>query len=215
MVDLYVGPDQELYRIHKQALCSRIPYFSSMFSSSSSFREAVEATARFPEDTPESFDILLEWVYQGRLRKLASINEEGKRNYDPYALYILLDKLRLPALMDHLADMIVEHHRAINKSVSPRTIAKIYQNTSPNCPLRKYCLQRLYNSIAHPHPGQEYNPRWKVMLLENEELLDDYLKLQHAHADKLFSRHVPGAAPRCEYHSHGVGETCTVDQDQT
>ncbi|RDW91928.1 hypothetical protein BP5796_01322 [Coleophoma crateriformis] len=209
MVDLYVGTDQELFRIHKQVLCRRIPYFSSMFSSS--FREAEEATAQFPEDRAESFDILLEWVYLGRLRKLVSIDEDGKRNYDPYALYILLDKLRLPNLMDHLADMIIEHHRTTNKSISPRTIVNIYQNTSPGCPLRKYCLQRLQNSIAHPHPGGGYNPRWKVILRDNEDLLDDYLKLQHLHANKPFSRLATGTSP-CEYHSHGVEEMCTVGQ---
>jgi hypothetical protein len=61
MVDLFVGePDPKLYRVHK-ILCQKIPYFKKMFESN--FKEVNENRAKFPEDTQESFDLLLEWVY--------------------------------------------------------------------------------------------------------------------------------------------------------
>ncbi|KAE8443675.1 hypothetical protein EG329_001447 [Mollisiaceae sp. DMI_Dod_QoI] len=58
MVDIYVGPEEEPFRVHKQKLCRRIPYFDKMFNGQ--FKEASENVGRLPEDDPAAFDVLME-----------------------------------------------------------------------------------------------------------------------------------------------------------
>ncbi|KAH6669007.1 hypothetical protein B0J14DRAFT_488300 [Halenospora varia] len=56
MVDLFVGP--EIFRVHKALFCQRVPYFSTMFQGG--FKEASDSQATFPEDSSESFSLLIE-----------------------------------------------------------------------------------------------------------------------------------------------------------
>jgi hypothetical protein len=74
----------------------------------SSFQEASSNSATFPEDTTESFDLLLEWIYHNSVRPLkASKTTEIKCEYslNCYAFYNLARKLCLPHLQDHIIDV--------------------------------------------------------------------------------------------------------------
>lgn len=68
MVELKVGTNDQIRRftVHKKLLCDKIPYFQIMFGGP--WKEANEYAATFPEEDPESFDLLLSWVYSGTLR---------------------------------------------------------------------------------------------------------------------------------------------------
>lgn len=68
-VKLKVGPTTEkekVFTVHKKRLCEKIPYFNTMFNGG--WKESTEQIASFPEDTFDSFDVLLEWVYSDQLR---------------------------------------------------------------------------------------------------------------------------------------------------
>jgi hypothetical protein len=58
MVDIYVGPKERLFRVHKALLCKKVPYFDKMFNGE--FREASQNVAKFPDDHPAAFDRLLQ-----------------------------------------------------------------------------------------------------------------------------------------------------------
>jgi len=51
IVELYVGPQNKLFRVYKKLLCDRVPYFNRMFNGN--FQEATEGKATFPDDSPE------------------------------------------------------------------------------------------------------------------------------------------------------------------
>ncbi|EMR87961.1 hypothetical protein BcDW1_3324 [Botrytis cinerea BcDW1] len=58
IVDIHVGPQTKLFRIHRGILCDKVPYFQKMFSSG--FVEGLEGKAFFPEDDPNTF--ISSWV---------------------------------------------------------------------------------------------------------------------------------------------------------
>ena len=58
IVDIHVGPQKKLFRIHRGILCDKVPYFQKMFSSG--FVEGLEGKAFFPEDDPNTF--ISSWV---------------------------------------------------------------------------------------------------------------------------------------------------------
>jgi hypothetical protein len=116
MVDLYIGPNKVHFCVHKELLCDKIPYFDKMFRG---HFEATMNSATFPEDTPESFDLLVEWVYSGSIRPLvATTPEPGSRRYPQGALsylftqfYGLASKIRMPELMDKIMDYLHDLER--------------------------------------------------------------------------------------------------------
>lgn len=106
MVDLFVGsPEPQLFRVHKKIICEKIPYFKTMFESG--FKEALENKATFPEDDPEVFDNLIQWVYTdqlgGPILAIPNIRNTSR-------LYVLFDKICLPGLKDELLDIVRSSH---------------------------------------------------------------------------------------------------------
>lgn len=67
IVTLYVGTDEQKFIAYKDVLCNKVPYFDKMFNGG--FEEANTLIARFPEDDPKPFDLMLGWVYEGTLPK--------------------------------------------------------------------------------------------------------------------------------------------------
>jgi hypothetical protein len=71
-----------------------------------------ENTAEFPGYNPESFEVLLNWVYTGKLSQLVApeIEEEISTGAPAcsrctFEMYALAEKLRLTQLMDQAMDL--------------------------------------------------------------------------------------------------------------
>jgi len=61
-----IGLIQLTFAVHKKLLCSKIRCFRSMFEGA--WNESGESQALFPEDSVESFDLLITWLYTGTIR---------------------------------------------------------------------------------------------------------------------------------------------------
>ncbi|TGO60642.1 hypothetical protein BOTNAR_0142g00130 [Botryotinia narcissicola] len=111
MVDLFVGSDKKLIRVHKGILCRKIPYFDKMFNGP--WVESASNSATFPDDTFESFDMLIGWVYSGRLSQLSHQEDYERFTRGWRRLYLICEKLCLSRLMDELLDNLRDAQRVI------------------------------------------------------------------------------------------------------
>lgn len=146
MVNIYVGEGETKrpFAVHKNVICDKMEYFAKIFRGE--FEEAKTSVATFPEDDPDSFDLLLSWVYEGSLRELVNIAAGGEGethtlNWGPCRLYALAEKLCLPELMDEAIDAYRQYNkygRALS-NVSAVTIG--YQLTSSGSLYPKYLAQ--------------------------------------------------------------------------
>lgn len=48
MVELLIGPHEHSFLVHKELLCTKIPYFDKMFKGG--WEESAQSMAKFPED---------------------------------------------------------------------------------------------------------------------------------------------------------------------
>lgn len=115
MVDILVGPDKKLFRVHKSFLCDRIPHFDIMFNGG--WKESKEQIAEFPDDDPAAFDLLIEWVYNpdpGQLRQLFSYKDlekgQSPASWDAVSFYSLAKKLLLSDLQDLIMSALIRYH---------------------------------------------------------------------------------------------------------
>jgi hypothetical protein len=131
MVDLYVGPAKEHFHVHRAAICTKIPYFEKMFRDGG-FAESYTKSATFAEDDPESFDLLLGWVYHDSI-KVPAVKTDGEDDpelsWKPNSLYRLAEKICLPQLQDQVVDMVRESDRQTCCLPSTDTMLQAYSET--------------------------------------------------------------------------------------
>lgn len=131
-MDICVGPEGEeiLFRVHKQIICGKIPYFDKMFNGG--FQEAKERVAKLPEDDPASFDVLIEWVYSPnpqqirQLEQVKTSDDAGAASWNVLSLYSLLEKLCLPDLQDLVMDAFIKYQRKVNVGKSHHSHKILY-----------------------------------------------------------------------------------------
>ena len=210
MVDLYVGPDKEHFRVHKAVLCSEIPYFDKMFNGG--FSEASSNTATFPEDHGKAFDLLLGWVYGGDL----IVTEEETRGDNPIMgslieLSKLAHKLCLPPLEDRVVDMVRNIYRSRYAWPKSSRFLMVYSTLRESCGMRKY--------FAHcfAYLTLETNEHWPISgdegladaMIKSVDLTQDVLTILRASGGKVSS---PNEVPDCNFHYHAEGEPCYKDK---
>lgn len=209
MVDLYVGPEEEHFRVHKEKLCSRIPYFEKMFNGQ--FKKASDNIAKFPEDNAAAFDVLMEWVYSYDIRHIRDLVDEGTDDesdpsWDAVEFYSLAEKFCLPSLQDTIMNVIVRFHKSWDELPSPDFVDRAYSRTSAGSPLSKYCARAIYyimdNGIEDGWPTEAL----QKLFQEHPTFSFDYITLQRGD-----SAYHPATATRCTFHVHGEGEPCVDD----
>ena len=61
LVDVYVSKEEAHCRLHKKLLCARSPFFRAAFTGL--LKEAQSSTIKLPEDSVETFNVVVAWMY--------------------------------------------------------------------------------------------------------------------------------------------------------
>ncbi|KAF7863070.1 hypothetical protein EAF04_007153 [Stromatinia cepivora] len=211
-VDIYVGPEKKLFRIHRGILCDKVPYFQKMFSSG--FIEGLEGKVFFPEDSPQSFDIFYGWVYLGTLPTFKFVVEGGKSgfNWNPIFLYILADKLCLVELMDQSFDIYFEALAKADGMPRVEWVEKVYELTPMGSPLRKFMCHTMYYVFSN-FRSERSNASWStdevaMVMKSHPDFAMDFLNLLRSNPVGVAAKD-PYQLPKCDFHCHGKDEPCT------
>lgn len=211
MVDIYVGSGKEHFRVHKGLLCKKIPYFDKMFNGE--FQEASTSTAVFPEDSRDSFDLLLGWIYSGKLRPLTHKKmEDGNQptSWNVPDLYILAEKFCLLDLQDYVMDIYIKYLNDQKTLPSAKTTLKAYGGTLSGCKLRQLMVNSFRYKLSNTKT--QVQNRWPIddlhqLLIQSSDLAKDYLTLVR-YSPKVED---PRNMPQCYYHSHD-DKKCYLDR---
>lgn len=218
MVELYVGEGKKLFRVHKTFLVNKIPYFKKMFCGG--FAEAATNSATFPEDDEESFDLLIEWVYTGKVRKLESraIGDLLRTSPSSWAVtkfYALADKLCINELMDGIMNVLISHYKEGTRLPGTSTVEWVYERLGEGSPLRKFVHWSMHYVLTEIRQNNVAR-RWPL-----EEIIKCQQKYPDFALDLLtaFRAQTPGErvkdprqVPLCTFHCHGKDEPCSDKQ---
>ncbi|KAL8887934.1 MAG: hypothetical protein Q9192_006253 [Flavoplaca navasiana] len=128
-IAMYVGPDRKKFKFFRNQLLDQCPYFESQL------RAHVDSLD-FPESKTYTFWKLAEWLYDRRLRTLASTHD--------VQTYILLYKLALEKDMDRLANEVMYKIRAYhlaNQMISAEVVEFVYANPIDKKLRVLFCLE--------------------------------------------------------------------------
>ncbi|TGO34767.1 hypothetical protein BHYA_0183g00190 [Botrytis hyacinthi] len=210
-VDLYVGSTRTHYRVHKHILCTKIPYFNKMFNGG--FSEASSNSAEFPEDSPESFDVLLEWAYS-QYRPLRPLNRVSpgsvSSNWSAISFYLLMDKLCMPDLMNEAMDSLRQFSKDNDFLPSIKQVIYVYRRSLPSSKLRLYVLNSLlYAFSLNQEPDLTPLALMAGIVMNETDLTADFLTAVRDQVRGGPKSTNPSAGDGSIYHIHGEGIGCS------
>ena len=141
MVDILVGPERELFRLHKQLLCRICEYFNKALTGN--FKEAQENSLALPEENSNAFALFVNWVYRSTVPVKNTSGAED--NVALYNLYIFAEKICLPGLANKAMNAIRELHNRLPVDALWHSdlVVNVYNNTEKGSALRRYCVHKM------------------------------------------------------------------------
>lgn len=211
MVDIYVGPEKEHFHVHRAAICGKIPYFEKMFKDGG-FAESYTKSATFPEDDPESFDLLLGWVYHGSIKVPAVRTDDRgdpELSWKPNSLYKLAEKICLSQLQDQVVDTLRDFDRQTYCLSCTKTILNAYSETRKKSGLHRYYAQSLAFILVQGKTCSTWTVNELTEAMSKEvELTRDVLTILRDSGGNVKD---PVNEPDCKFHCHADGEPCYKD----
>ncbi|EER25635.1 hypothetical protein D8B26_000046 [Coccidioides posadasii str. Silveira] len=137
VITITVGESEAQFQAHKDLLCQKSPFFNGALTSD--FKEAAEHAITLPEDDPDTFERFLQWVYSGTyvLSGIGSDEEVDERYMQLAQLYVLADKLEVPALKHNIINEMFLMKLSPGKPPQVDVISYVYENTRVRSPLRQ------------------------------------------------------------------------------
>lgn len=127
-----------------------------------------------PEEDPAAFQRFQLWLYTGSLIELSAHEEDQPAWQTIISLYLLAERLGIPALQNDVIDTIIDL-RYKRKVIAVGWANQIYSETMENSPLRRLLVRLLTES------GQD--PKWITQTqnldLYPTEFLRDIILAQH------------------------------------
>ncbi|KAK5658767.1 hypothetical protein OQA88_1578 [Cercophora sp. LCS_1] len=203
-VTVLVGQQQREFSLNRKLLCETSSFFRNHLDTPSSSPTTPDVSDDddtimwLPSETPEMFELFVLWLYQRRtfLSLVDQAIPRGLSSRDPstYAnhprlqalrwnlarLHIFASVISLPELQDLAMDALQDLYLRCDLDVSPRFIAYLYQECSPeqSLRLRKWAVAMLAWSLAGADRDASLYER---LFIAYPALADDY----RVHLDKM------------------------------
>ena len=198
---MLVGRAAKKYCLHKTLLCHHSTFFDAAFNGE--FKEGKSGELRLPEETPDSFDLFVHWLYRGSFFGL----NDPERRYNYLSVYTMGVKWFIPELQDKVCDEMRTfwYMYGIPDSFF---FQELYKNTSPGCKLRQYFVKKFISyAIYEDHPANVND-----ILELNEELAVDVAKetFKNLSMTAKLESDLPRVEllSRCSFHIHGSDAGC-------
>ncbi|KUJ17038.1 uncharacterized protein LY89DRAFT_718732 [Mollisia scopiformis] len=186
-VKLIVGSgDQKCsFAVHKNPLCKKIPYFDTMLHSK--FKEALTDQAEFQEDLPVAFRILINWIYQRKVKALPPSDPRSgglSQALQLLQLCILAEKLMATQLLDDaLAALSKQYMYTYATSpensnpfeVTPAELCGVYNELPEHSKVRTWVVRVIAHQFSIIRRKDYNNSAFQELLADNFDPLGEFL----------------------------------------
>ena len=207
MTTIEVGESKRSWSLHSNLLCYHSTYFEDQI-----VKEHHENgnTLELPEDDPGAFELLVKWLYQGRIDDVSALPVEKKWEYAETCqkLYMLCDRVSLPDLKNYAIDQFRKGCFEAGLVPGPEEMRPVYENTPPSSPFRKLISKIAARQIMDPE-SQNNADTYKMCFESNADFAIDVVNaIKEGSGTKLFTD--PTEARGCAFHEHTGTKTCNA-----
>jgi len=165
VVDIYVGPKNTQWTLHEKLLCYHSPFFRKIFYAKGS----KVTTYGLPDEEDVTFKALVGWLYSSHL-PIPNNEDDLGLHFD---LYLLAEKLQIPALIQDILLQVREYYRDTDSYPSLRRVQYIYANTEDGSPMRHMLVHSVARMLVL---DKEIAKHWDKALRKNGQLAVDIIR---------------------------------------
>ena len=205
MVDIYVGEPKRHWTLHRNLLCHHSTYFQEHVGEDTKKKVA---KLELLDSDPEAFELLVKWLYQGRIEDVSTMTDDKKWDYAHACqkLYVLCDKISLPQLKNFAIDQFRKGCNQAGLVPGPEEMKPIYDSTPPSSPFRKLVSKIAARQIMDPESTNDAGT-YKMCFEGSPDFAIDVINaIRQGSGGKLFRD--PTEEPACLYHEHENGAVC-------
>ena len=205
MVDIYVGESKRHWSLHRNLLCHHSTYFENHFDDEPKKKGG---KLELLEDDPSAFELLVKWLYQGKIDDVSTMPADKKWDYADACqkLYVLCDKVALPQLKNFAIDQFRKGCNEAGLVPGPEEMKPIYDSTPPNSPFRKLVSRIAARQIMDPE-SQTDAGTYRMCFEGSADFSVDVINaIREGSGRKLFAD--PTEEVDCSYHEHENGQVC-------
>ena len=161
-----------------------------------------------PQDDPSAFELLVKWLYQGKIDDVSNMPMERKWDYAESCqkLYILCSRINLPQLRNFAIDQFRKGCNEAGLVPGPEEMKPIYENTSEDSPFRRLISKIAARQIMDPE-GEVGAGKYKICFENSPKFAIDVIdEIRRSTGGKLLSD--PTEEDPCVYHEHENGQVC-------
>jgi hypothetical protein len=194
--------------VHKKLLCSTAEFFDKMFTGG--FKEASDNIAHFPEDDIDAWELLVQWLYQGRLTPLILSPNRDKSEIAALEkrvkLYCLAETYGITLLMDSTIDTLAQIYKVGTRTPDLSTFRYAYAHTLEQSPLRALMSRWFYHLLVtrdDAHPTRYGTETMFGLAMEQPDLVHDLFELMRGQMASVPAGVMdPASVDLCTYHQH-------------
>jgi hypothetical protein len=174
------------------------------------FKEASDNTAHFPEDDIDAWELLVQWLYQGRLTPLILSPNRDKSEFAALEkrvkLYCLAETYGITRLMDTTMDTLAQIYRVHVRAPELSTFRYAYAHTLEHSPLRVLMSRWFYHLLVtrdDAHPTRYGTDTMFNLAMDQPDLVHDLFDLMRGQMASVPAGVMdPSSVDLCTYHQH-------------
>ncbi|ESZ93212.1 hypothetical protein SBOR_6408 [Sclerotinia borealis F-4128] len=179
LVQIYVakGNKEKVFHVFKKKLCDKIPYFDQLLKNSQ------DSIIKFLNGSRRAFDVLIEWIHTDFLRDIDILEKKSEDgvfelhySWSPKLLYMLLEELHLPVLMNRVIEVVRRMDGLYGFYYDAEDIKLTYGSRMGYPRMKKYIAELTAYLFREDADGEPYlTTSDLVPVMENKEFARDYL----------------------------------------
>lgn len=205
LMDVCVGKNKRTWSLHRNLLSYHSAWFKEQI------KEEVKGKGGkvdLFDDDPRAFELLVKWLYQGRIDNVSAMSIDKKWDY-AYAcqqLYILCEKINLPQLKNIAIDQFRKGCYEAGLVPGPEEMAPVYQKLPAFSSFRKLVSRIAARQIMDPDSECDASVYRECFSINPDFAIDVINEIKGRSGGALFDD--PTAEEGCEYHEHPLGQRC-------
>ena len=209
IMDVYVGKSKRHWSLHRELLCHHSTWFQK---GSNNGNRKDEGKVELFDDDPRAFELLVKWLYQGKIDDVSDMPMDKKWDYADACqqLYILCEKIDLPLLKNLAIDQFRKGCFQAGLVPGPEEMLPIYTKTSRSSPFRKLVSQIAARQIMDPESESDASKYRQCFEGSADFAIDVIDTIKKGAGGQLLPDPTDTTGDACIYHDHHLGRRCKV-----
>jgi hypothetical protein len=211
MIDIYVGEARRRWTLHRNLLCHHSEQLETELEGTGTGRGDRKEALELPEHDPAGFELLVKWLYQGKLDDVSDIPDAAQKfeyAVHCHALYLLCARFDMLQLKNVAMDQFRKGLNQAELVPDPDEIDDIYRKSPPGSPFRHLMVKIAARQIMDPDSERDINSYRRCFENNADFAIELVSAIRHGTGGVLLDD--PTKGNECEYHDHEDGPHCNL-----